>query len=205
MDDRENAAENPYAAPPIDADLAMVASPFASDLSQDEQIRHQYLSHEAEVRSLGTLYVLGACLCGIMTSVNIVGFGASLEMINSGRLVFYDVLYQFATLIIIGLFTALFFFSGIGLRRLEPWSRISSVIISAIGLLLFPVGTLIGVYLLYLLLSRKAKVIFSDEYRQIIERTRHIKYKDPLIVKIILGTLLAILLLGILAIYLQTL
>ncbi|MBN2296713.1 MAG: hypothetical protein JXM70_30080 [Pirellulales bacterium] len=116
MDNRQDASDNPYAAPSVDADMAMAASPFATDLSQDEQIRHAYLSHETSVRS---------------------------------------------------------------------------VIISGIGLLQIPIGTIIHAYILYLMLSRKATVVFSPKYREIIARTPHIKYKTSLAVKIILGIFLA--------------
>jgi len=203
MNDRNNTDENPYAAPPIDVDLAMATSPFDPDLSEDEQIRHQYISHEAEVRSIAILYLIGSFLCALMAWVSL-GFPASFETGNSSGLGFYDVIYPFIGVIIFGSFTFIFFGTGLGLRRLKPWSRICSVIISAIGLLAFPIGTLIAPYLLYLLLSGKAKVIFSAEYREIIGRTPHIKYNTPLTVKIIIGILLAVWLLGMLAMYLQT-
>ena len=45
-------SENPYAAPLVDA---FVAPPVGA-----EAMRQQYLSHEASVKSIGTLYMLGA-------------------------------------------------------------------------------------------------------------------------------------------------
>ena len=49
------------------------------------------------------------------------------------------------------LFTAVFLahhFTAKGARESKPWARTSSIIISVLLLLGFPVGTLIGVYLL---------------------------------------------------------
>ena len=96
--------------------------------------------------------------------------------------------------------TVLLFFTAHGLRRLQPWSRISSGIIAALGLLAFPVGTLINAYILYLLLCRKANVVFSAEYREIIIRTPHIKYKTSLLVKILAGIFLALLAVAVLGV-----
>ncbi len=190
MDDRQNASENPYVAPPIDADLALATSPFGLDLSQDEQIRREHLSHEASIRSVGLLYYLGAGLCvtGLLSAAAFTALPLLLlgmEQASSPNTVVvitgaFDVVVLLFLLGIYGLFAALFFFTGRGLRRLQPWSRIASGIISTLGLLAIPLGTLINAYILYLLLSRKATVIFSPEYSEIIARTPHIKYKTSL-------------------------
>ena len=101
---------------------------------------------------------------------------------------------------IYGGLAVLMFFTARGLRRLQPWSRIPSGILSTIGLLGFPIGTLINGYILYLLFSRKGNVVFSPEYRDIIDRTPHIKYKTSLVVKVLAAVLLAVFLLGIIAV-----
>lgn len=191
MDNRPEVLENPYAAPPIEADLAMAYSPFGADLSQDEQIRHEYLSHEASVRSVGILYYLGAFFLGI-GSLSTVAFFLLPVLLSSGdsqmgspdNLAFAIVI-PAILLALYGLLTVLFFFTARGLRRLQPWSRISSGILSGLGLLQFPIGTLINVYILYLLLSPKGGMVFSPEYREIIARTPHIKCKTSLLVKIL--------------------
>ncbi len=53
-----------------------------------------------------------------------------------------------------------------GVRKLAPWARITTIVLAAIGLLGFPVGTLINGYILYLMLSKKGKRIFEDDYRR---------------------------------------
>ena len=50
---------------------------------------------------------------------------------------------------------------------------------AAIGLLGFPVGTLINAYILYLLLSKKGALILSPAYAEIRRATPHIRYRMP--------------------------
>ena len=65
---------------------------------------------------------------------------------------------------------------------LNPKIRIAGVVLACIGLIGFPIGTLVNAYILYLLLSKKGKYIFSDEYKEIILETPHVKYKMSKIV-----------------------
>jgi hypothetical protein len=72
-------------------------------------------------------------------------------------------------------------------------------VFGAIGLLGFPVGTLIAGYLLYLLWSEKGNVVFSPRYQRVMQATPHIKYKTSIIVWIFLGLLGLVVLVGIIA------
>ena len=203
MGNRVSSAENPYAAPPIDADLAMANAHLGLDPTQDELIRREHLSHEASARSVGLLYYLGAFFLGI-AAVSTAAFLLLPSLLSlSGQGPNFGV----GELVVAGFFLGIYgslavllFFTARGLRRLQPWSRISSGILSAIGLLGFPVGTLINGYILYLLFSRKGNMVFTPEYRDIIDRTPHIKYKTSLVVKVLAAVLLAVLLLGIIAV-----
>ena len=85
--------------------------------------------------------------------------------------------------------------TAIGLRKLQTWARYVAVLFSVIGLIGIPIGTLISGYFLYLLLSKKGSVVFSEEYKHVIAATPHIKYKTSIIVVIFL-VLLAVLLVG---------
>ena len=86
---------------------------------------------------------------------------------------------------------------GTGLRRLRRWARIPTGILSGLGLLGFPLGTVINAYILYLIFSQKGKMVFSDEYQAVIEQTPHIKYRTSIVVWILLGLVLALMALGI--------
>lgn len=68
---------------------------------------------------------------------------------------------------------------GLGLRRLNPVVRIPASILAGIGLIVFPIGTLISAYFLWLLLSPNGRTVFSADYRQVVAQTPHIKYRIP--------------------------
>jgi hypothetical protein len=73
-------------------------------------------------------------------------------------------------------------FAGLGI--------LPTAVLSGIGLIGFPLGTIINGYILYLVLCQKGRTVFSDEYKRVIEQTPHIKYKTSIIVWIFLGLLL---------------
>lgn len=50
---------------------------------------------------------------------------------------------------------------GIGLLRFRRWARILGIILAAIGLLRFPVGTLFGVYALVILFRKDTEALFE--------------------------------------------
>jgi hypothetical protein len=207
---------NPYAPPA--APLVGAEPPDTGDeLAQADSIRRTYLSHEASVKSVGSLHYL----CAIFTALGIVfSIAVTASVLDKtvvpvlvGLALFYAVM--------TGLHVAL----GIGLRRLQTWARWTEVALISISFvfLLFGVlsiillaageetgpliplaggygfGGLILAYILYLLVSPKGSKVFSAEYRTIIERTPHIKYRTSLVAKVFLGLLVTLIMLGILA------
>lgn len=148
-----------------------------------EQIRQDHIKHEASIKSVGILYFLGAALVilagttGLMTRQG-EGIGVGVILLCLGIL-------QICV--------------GVGVRQLKSWARIPTAVLSGIGLLMFPLGTLINGYILYLVLCQKGRTVFSDDYKRTIERTPHIKYKTSIVVWIFLGLLLLLLGLGSLA------
>jgi hypothetical protein len=109
------------------------------------------------------------------------------------------------------LMTALNYALGYGLRHLLTWARWTETAFLLIGTLASVVGMialfvtgqpelsvayifglLLYSYLLYLLLSAKGAMVFSPGYKEIIEKTPHIKYKTSLIVKIAIGLFVAV-------------
>ena len=80
---------------------------------------------------------------------------------------------------------------GVGLRRLRKWARIPTGILSGLGLLGFPLGTIINAYILYLVFCQKGKTVFSEEYQIVVEQTPHLKYRTSIIVWILLALVLA--------------
>lgn len=146
---------------------------------RDEEIRNEHIKHEASIRSVRILYylpALGLTFGGIGMS-----YGGDRQVLAVG-----------AAFLAIGVL-CLFVAHGIG--KLRRWTRIPVGILSGIGVLNIPFGTLINGYILWLFFSKKGTMVFSDEYQGIIERTPHIKYKTPVLV-IIFGVLIIALLAG---------
>jgi hypothetical protein len=103
---------------------------------------------------------------------------------------------------------------GIGLTRLQSWARWTDVVLLLISLLFLLLAAGVGVlaslmnpnaaggivivgvvygffglimgYMLYLLLSKKGSMVFSPEYKLIIERTPHLRYKTSWLFRIVL-------------------
>jgi hypothetical protein len=152
-----------------------------------EETRKEYLKHEASVKSIGVLYYLGAIV------VVLPGAAYAIEGLTQSEAV--PVLRGLALLAL----GAGHFWVGTGLRRLRKWARIPTGILSGIGLLGIPIGTIINAYILYLVFSRKGTMVFSDEYQEVIRQTPHIKYRTSIIVRIFLGLVLVVIALGLLA------
>lgn len=170
-------SENPYAPPQAPPSINLGA-PTA------EHTRHLHLKHEASVKSIGTLYILGSVILIIAMT-----FSLFAPVENEKALIFPITV----ALIVIGL---LQFWLGKSIRKLKSGARIPAIILSVIGLIGFPIGTLISAYFLYLLCCQKGKTVFSQEYAQVIAATPHIKYRTSIVTWIVL-LLLIILVVGI--------
>ncbi len=51
---------------------------------------------------------------------------------------------------------------GIGLVKFRPWARIGGILLSVLNLLNFPIGTAVGAYGLWILLSKETEPLFSS-------------------------------------------
>ncbi len=50
---------------------------------------------------------------------------------------------------------------GIGLAKFRRWGRLGGVVLSAVNLMNFPIGTALGVYGLWVLLSKESEPLFA--------------------------------------------
>ncbi|HIE96653.1 MAG: hypothetical protein ABGZ23_13735 [Fuerstiella sp.] len=66
-------------------------------------------------------------------------------------------------LILIPVLGIVHFVTAFGLWGLHSWARILTGLLAGIGLLWFPIGTIINGYVLYLVFSVKGSMVFSDE------------------------------------------
>lgn len=55
---------------------------------------------------------------------------------------------------------------GIGLLMMAPWSRVFMIVISALYLLHIPIGTVLGIYGLWVLTKPETEAIFAQQVRQ---------------------------------------
>lgn len=181
---------NPYAPP-----QATIGSlPGAVEADEAERIRRELLSHETSLRTVGTLHWISGVLALFAALLIVAVFGIALltegveeafgdegdvtVVVGLGLVLLYCAL---------GLLTA---WIGRGLRRLDPRVKGAAIVLSAIGLLGFPLGTLISLYILYLLLSQKGSRILSTEYHAIIAQTPHIRHRTAVWLWIVLALLL---------------
>lgn len=51
--------------------------------------------------------------------------------------------------------------AGVGLLKMQPWARILMIVVSAFSLLSVPIGTLLGVYGLWVMLNDETVRLFS--------------------------------------------
>lgn len=155
---------NPYAAPQATT-VTNEAMP-----SHAESLRRRHINHEASVKFVGFLYVAGS----------VVWLIAAVVIFVSGRKLSGDVAIgasEFLTFALVGTLLVYIFATGIGLRKLSWWGRVLATISSFIGLAGFPIGTIFSLYTLYLLYSIKGQTIFTEEYRETVSQTPHVKYR----------------------------
>ena len=181
--------QNPYA---VEASTYLAPQ----ELTDVESIRKRYLGHEASVKSIGTLYLLGGVFSLLISAVYLIAGISSFA--DTGPNGFGGPTLGLFTLAIGAVFlslSALQIWSGIGVRKLRPAARIGATVISTLGLLGFPIGTLVSAYFLYLLLSEKGSYVFSDAYKQVIAQTPHMRYKTSILTWIVVILLVTLVLL----------
>lgn len=177
--------DNPYSAP-----TARIDDKATATLDM-ESIRQDNIRHEVQIKSIGSLYALAGIIFGAITVIMLFTFfvGGKPTPNEYGPMLA-------VMLVIYAALSAGMFAMAYGYRKLLPWVKIPGTLLSAIGLLGIPVGTLINAYILYLIWCKQGKIILADGYQDIIRATPHIKYKRTLGDKIALGIVIAVLLGG---------
>jgi hypothetical protein len=153
--------DNPYVSPIVPAIVVAQA-----DASQAEAIRRAHLGHEAEIRAVGWLYYFGATIVVLLWLLMALGI-APRELHGSMDRMFLGSVYFVLFVVHVVL--------GAGLRRLARWVRWPVGLLSCLGLLAVPAGTLINAYVLYLLFSAKGSVVLGKSYPNVLAETPHLK------------------------------
>ncbi len=128
------------------------------------------------IRLLGILNIIMGCLTALFGLAALFTMGtiaafvtASLRSASSGGSDYGDAAVAAPVIAVVGLCIAIFFFvlslpaiiGGWGLLHYRPWSRVLMIIVSALHLFHIPLGTALGIFGLYVLLS--------DEGRRVLE------------------------------------
>lgn len=161
---------NPYAAPlTTEAMVLPEALTGAGDVAAAERVRRELLNHETSLKSVRLLfYAAGGSAVLVLLAMLI----PAAKDAHAGA-----VLDALIVLVIWGLLAAMLLRTGYCLGALDRRCRWPVGIISGLGLLGFPVGTAINGYILYLVFSAKGRRVLSDEYKQVIRLTPHVKYR----------------------------
>jgi hypothetical protein len=198
---------NPYAAPVAAIGAAGPDLEFID--SEAEAIRRTHIGHEAAIKSIGLLHYLAAffSLIVVLSTLAILLSGARGPADLPARM---GVVVLFVIYLIAGILNLAL---GIGMRGLHAWARWTETALASISLLFVLLGALgvallgtlpravlivyavtglIQGYILYLLLAPKGSMVFSPEYKAIIAKTPHIKYKTSTLAKVALAIFLAL-------------
>jgi len=155
-------SDNPYAAP--SANLSVLARHVEI---ADIHVREAHLKHETQLRSVGLLYFLGAFILLVMA----IPFFFALPEASSPAA---DDLTMSVFFILLPLVAgAVFCAVGYGFRTLRPWVRIPGTAFGLVGLMQFPLGTLINAYVLYLMYCPKGRTVLSPDYARVRAATPH--------------------------------
>ncbi|WP_435009980.1 hypothetical protein P12x_001199 [Tundrisphaera lichenicola] len=204
---------NPFEAPRAGIGQYAAADDYLESESDAEIIRRAHIGHEASIKSLGLLNFFFAFF-GLLGTLALLAMGVGLIPMppsqdpNSPSPEAMRGIFLGLSLVYLAM-TVLNGGMGYGLRALQPWARWTTVVLTALsmlyilgvsvvlalaqpaaGLFVLMLGSLILGYILYLMISAKGGMVFSSQYKMIIRKTPHVKYKTSLIVKIFLGLLL---------------
>ena len=125
---------------------------------------------ETHVKVLGILNVVSGLfgLCGALVLMAVFGGTAGVIAVDGDpdaaialpiigltgfALVMFAVIMSLPALII-----------GYGLYRFRPWARIAGIVLSIVSLIVFPFGTLLGVYGLWVLFSKEGERLFTGAH-----------------------------------------
>jgi hypothetical protein len=123
---------------------------------------------QTHVKVLGVLYLaVGGCMLVaalflLMTMSGVAGIvGAAADPEDAAIAIPVLGIAGSALAAFLGLFALPSLITGYGLLNFKPWARIVGIVLSAISLINIPFGTIIGVYGLWVLLSKDTERLFE--------------------------------------------
>ena len=211
---------NPFEAPRAGiGEKALVGELADADA---ELVRRQHISREANVKSVGQLLYVGG-FCAIIGTVVLFLIAAGVIPMNANPQAGMDSSTQKVFMAGLGVgclaLTVIYIGLGYGLTHLMTWARWTMVALVSLGLInnlasgvmmmmanptvgiiATLAGSIIPGAILYILVSGKASVVFSKDYKEVVRKTPHIKQKTSIIVKVLLVVLLLVIALIVVAV-----
>jgi len=118
---------------------------------------------DKHVRIIAILYLVLSCL-GLLTAIflhyvlNLIG---AISGDQDASLVLSIVSNVFAVILVVSAIPGII--GALGLLKFKEWSRILMIILSIVSLLNFPLGTILGIYTIWVLTHRETLPLFSPE------------------------------------------
>lgn len=159
----------------------------APEGSDAHTLRSAYLRHEGALRSVGSLLFIGGVFVSINALILTVLFLSAMSTAPPGDIVVAILVVLFMCGISGGAALAAAVIAAVGRRlsRLERGSQAWYYGISWFILFFFPVGSVIGSYLLWLLHCDAGKRVLSEPYAAAIEATPYLRAPRPLWVSLL--------------------
>ncbi len=154
-------AFNPYAPPTADLDPPVTGTSISA--------RASMLKYEVAIRSEGTVFLFGGLILFAVGSI----------ILSFHRHYWIGGLAALAV-------AAVAFWVDYGLQRLRGSARTVGMILAGIGLIGFPVITLVSLRILFVLGNKASRAVFTPDYARIIAATPHINHKQPQTFRILL-------------------
>ena len=119
---------------------------------------------ETHVKILGLLYILAGGFGGLVSLIFFLLMAGPSNAASYGPVSGYMVTGWMVLMLVVALPSIVV---GIGLLSFQRWSRVSATIIAIFELLNFPIGTAMGVYALWVLMSAETDPLFNPRFKEV--------------------------------------
>jgi Na+-driven multidrug efflux pump len=127
------------------------------------------LGIDEHVRALGVLLIVFGVMAGIGAVIGLLAVGSPFALMRmasqagTAESMMKPILQVYGGLLILaGLVLSVpALIAGLGLRNFQPWARDISMVVCSLMLIYFPVGTLLGLYGFWVMLSPEVEPLFS--------------------------------------------
>lgn len=154
---------------PFAAQVAVARN--ANSVADAEAYRRSHIATEVSIKCMGMLHLIIGVVSLVIAPIMLFGEGAR----QSGNRFQLE-----SNLLVLGLslaFAVFHLWMGTQLRNFKNVGRIIQIVLSVFALFAFPVGTIVGAFCLYVLLSSKATNVCSPEYQQVIDQAPNVRYE----------------------------